>query len=102
MDAINRTRKRVWAQQPAEFFDQAVIDVDGTIVATDAECKQGVDLGYHGQWGYHPLVVSLANTKEPLYLVNRSGNRPSHELAASLIDRAVALCRQTGFRSFFV
>jgi len=43
-----------------------------------------------------------ANTKEPLYLVNRSGNRPSHELAASFIDRAVLLCRQAGFRSFLV
>jgi hypothetical protein len=100
MDAINRARKRVWIQQSAEFFDRAVIDVDGTIVATDAECKQGVDIAYDGRWGYHPLVVSLAGTKEPLYLVNRSGNRPSHELAASFIDRAVALCRQAGFRSF--
>jgi hypothetical protein len=102
MDAINRTRKRVWTQQPAGFFDQAVIDVDGTIVATDAECKQGVDIAYDGRWGYHPLIVSLAGTKEPLYLVNRSGNRPSHELAASFIDRAVTLCRQAGFRSFLV
>jgi hypothetical protein len=102
MDAINRTRKRVWAQQPAEFFDQAVLDADGTIVATDAECKQGVDITYDGRWAYHPLIVSLANTKEPLYLVNRSGNRPSHELAASFIDRALTLCRQAGFRSFLV
>ena len=79
MDAINRTRKRVWAQQPVDFFDQAIIDVDGTLVGTDAECKEGVDIAYDGTWSYHPLLVSLANTKEPLYLVNRSGNRPSHE-----------------------
>ena len=102
MDAINRTRKRVWAQQPVDFFDQAIIDVDGTLVGTDAECKEGVDIAYDGTWSYHPLLVSLANTKEPLYLVNRSGNRPSHELAASFIDRAVLLCRQAGFRSFLV
>ena len=102
MDAINRTRKRVWAQQPVDFFDQALIDVDGTLVGTDAECKEGVDIAYDGTWSYHPLLVSLANTKEPLYLVNRSGNRPSHELAASFIDRAVLLCRQAGFRSFLV
>jgi hypothetical protein len=102
MDAFNRTRKRVWAQQPAAFFDQAVIDADGTLVGTGAECKEGVDLAYDGTWGYHPLLVSLANTKEPLYLVNRSGNRPSHELAASFIDRAVTLCRQAGFRSLLV
>jgi hypothetical protein len=34
-----------------------------------------------GAGHYHPLVVSLANTSEPLFLVNRSGNRPSHEHA---------------------
>jgi hypothetical protein len=40
----------------------------------------------------------LANTNEPLYLVNRSGNRPSHEGAAGWFDRAVDLCRRAGFR----
>jgi hypothetical protein len=50
MDAINETRRRVWAQQPPEFFAQAVLDVDGTLVATDAECKPGVDLSYNGTW----------------------------------------------------
>jgi hypothetical protein len=101
MDAFNQARNRVWAQQPAVFFEEAVIDVDGTLVATDAECKGGVDIAYDGTWGYHPLVISLANTQEPLFLVNRSGNRPSHERAASFINRAATLCRQAGFRTLF-
>lgn len=100
MDAINEARLRVWNEQPKEFFDQALIDADGTIVGTDAACKEGVDLAYNGVWGYHPLVISLANTQEPLFVVNRSGSRPSHELAASFIDQAAALCRRAGFRSF--
>ena len=83
-------------------FFEGIIDVDGTLVGTDAECKEGVDIAYDGTWSYHPLLVSLANTEELLYLVNRSGNRPSHELAASFIDRAVLLCRQAGFLSFLV
>jgi hypothetical protein len=102
MDAINDARLRVWKQQPAEFFNEAVIDADGTLVATDASCKEGVDLAYNGVWGYHPLVVSLANTQEPLFLANRSGNRPSHEMAASFLDQAIALCRRAGFRSFLL
>jgi hypothetical protein len=47
-------------------------------------------------------VVSLANTKEPLYLLNRSGNRPSHEEAAAYLDKSIALCRKAGFKSILL
>jgi hypothetical protein len=98
MDTINQTRLRVWKQQPDAFFDEVVIDADGTLAPTDGWCKLGVDIAYNGTWGYHPLVISLANTSEPLFLVNRSGNRPSHERADGYLDKAVALCRRAGFR----
>jgi len=98
MEAINEARLRVWHQQPEAFFEQAVIEADGTLVETTGACKQGMDLSYNGVWGFHPLVVSLANTQEPLYVVNRSGNRPSHEGAAERFDQAIALCRRAGFR----
>src|SRR3954447_14409462 len=98
MDAFNKTRLRVWAQQPPAFFKEAILDVDGTLVGTDAECKGGIDIAYDGTWGYHPLLISLANTAEPLYLVNRSGNRPSHEGAAEALDKMIRLCRAAGFR----
>ena len=98
MDTLNQTRLRVWKQQPDAFFDEALIDADGTLATTDGWCKQGVDIAYDGTWGYHPLVVSLANTAEPLFLLNRSGNRPSHEHAHVYLDRAIALCRRGGFR----
>ena len=96
--AINETRVRVWRAQPAEFFAEAVIDADGTLAETTEQCKEGMDIAYTGVWGYHPLVVSLANTQEPLFLVNRSGNRPSAEGAAARLDQAGALCRDAGFR----
>ncbi len=99
METINQTRLKVWRQQPSEFFEQAVIDADGSMVETTGQCKQGIDINHKGQWGYHPLIVSLANTCEPLYIVNRSGNRPSHEGAADYLDQAAALCRQAGFRT---
>jgi Transposase DDE domain group 1 len=100
--AIDVARRQVWAGQPASFFEQAFIDADGTLVETDGECKQGMDISYKGQWGYHPLAVTLANTGEVLRLVNRPGNRPSHEGAAEKIDEAIALCRDAGFRSVVI
>jgi hypothetical protein len=42
--------------------------------------------------------VSLANTNEVLSIVNRSGNRPSHEGAAPEADRAIQLCLRAGFK----
>jgi hypothetical protein len=98
IDIINGVRPRVWARQPAAFFELARIDMDGTLVPTDAECKQGIDIAYNGVWGYHPLVVSLANTGEVLSVLNRPGNRPSHEGAATEVDRAMKVCLDGGFR----
>ncbi|MCP4493384.1 MAG: IS1380 family transposase, partial [Gammaproteobacteria bacterium] len=69
------------------------IDIDGTIAPTYGECKDGMDISYKGIWGYAPLIITLANTKEVLYLVNRSGNVPSHDGAAEWIDRAIELVK---------
>ncbi len=101
-DVFDRTRLKVWSQQPAEFFDEAVLDVDGTLVATGACCKQGIDIAYDGTWGYHPLLISLASTGEVLSLVNRPGNRPSHEGAAEQLDLTILRCRQAGFRRIYL
>jgi hypothetical protein len=98
MDAINTARAAVWRQQPQSFFEEAVIEADGTIVETTGECKEGMDISYNGRWGYHPLVISLANTQELLYLENRPANRPSQEGAAFWLDRSIELCREAGFR----
>jgi len=92
MDAVNSIRPKLWSSRLSRAERRtAVLDIDGVVAQTTGECKEGMDIAYSGVWGYHPLIVSLANTSEPLFLVNRSGNRPSHEGAVEWIDRAVEL-----------
>jgi DDE family transposase len=102
MAAIDGVRTKVWQRQPESFFNEAILEADGTLAPTTGECKEGMGISYNGVWGYHPLVVTLANTGEPFYLVNRSGNRPSHEGAAERFDQAIALCRKAGFRKILL
>ena len=95
--AINESRLPVWRTQPHKFFEHAWIDADGSIVGTAGECKEGADFSHKGIFGYHPLVISLANTQEVLFLENRPGSRPSHEGAAARLDQAVNLVKRAGF-----
>ena len=92
MESINAVRPQLWRGRARDLLAPvAYVDVDGTLAPTLGDKKEGMDMSYKGVWGYHPLVVSLANTGEVLYLVNRPGNAVSHQGAAEWIDRAVAL-----------
>lgn len=95
-EAINVARRRVWQHRrsvEAGFLEKALIDVDGTICGTLGECKQGMSMSYKGVWGYHALLITLANTREVLYCVNRPGNVASHEGNAPWLDRAIEMVR---------
>ncbi len=102
MGVFNEVRLKVWRQQDSSFFEEARIDADSTIAETHGECKEGMDISYKKTWGYHPLLVSLANTHEPLFVVNRGGNRPSAEGFSTRIDQAIELCERAGFRKISV
>jgi hypothetical protein len=96
LEAVNSIRPKIWKKRlKGSERKEAILDVDGTLAPTTGECKEGMGLSHKGVWGYHPLVVSLANTQEPLYLVNRSGNRPSHDCAVRWLDRSIALASQS-------
>jgi len=90
-ECLNRARLKIWKVQPKGFLKEAFVDVDGTIAGTYGECKEGMGMSYKGIWGYAPLIVSLANTKEVLYLVNRPGHAASHSGSVPWIDRAAEL-----------
>ncbi len=91
MDVVNEIRVKIWKEQPRESRKCARIDLDGTMSPTTGEKKRGMGMNHKGVWGYHPLLVSLANTREPLFIVNRPGNVVSHEGAVKWIDKAIDL-----------
>ena len=85
-------RPQLWKGRGRDLLGPvAYVDVDGTVAPTQGEKKAGMDMSYKGVWGYHPLVTSLANTGEVLYLVNRPGNVPSQTGAGEWIDRSIDL-----------
>ena len=91
MEIVNDIRKHIWLKQSQSFKKETIINVDGVISPTTGECKEGMDISYNGQWGYHPLVVSLACTREALFIINRPGNVPSHSDSAIWIDKSLDL-----------
>jgi len=99
MDVMNEVRSQVWLRQPAEARKLALLDVDGTIATTTAECIEGADFHHDGRYGYGPLVVSLANSQEVLYVMNRSANRPSHEGAVKWLDKGISWTKESGFEA---
>ena len=70
MDAINDTRIRIWQQQRDSFIDLATIEGDGTMIETTGEKKEGIGLNHKKQWGDQTLAITLANTREQLFLLN--------------------------------
>ena len=92
MEALGAVRPQLWKGRGRELLGPvAYVDVDGTVAPTQGEKKAGMDMSYKGVWGYHPLIISLANTGEVLSLVNRPGNVPSHTGAAEWIGRSIDL-----------
>jgi len=57
-----------------------------------------MSISCNGIWGHSALLASLANAKEPFYQGLLGVNRPSHEGVVDYFDRAIALCREAGFK----
>ena len=102
-EIFNATRLKVWRQQPESFFDEAILDADGTMVETSGECKAGHGHQLQGPVGLPRRWCSRWPTRASRCTWSTGpGNRPSHEQAAAYFDRAIALCRAAGFRKILL
>ncbi len=72
LDIFNDTRVQVWAGQPADFFAQAKIDLDGTLVGTTGECKQGMDIAYLCTGQPQTTNKRICFFQDPLFPLNQA------------------------------
>ena len=99
MDAINETRLRVWAQQPAEFFDRG----DPRRRRHPRRHRRRVQAGRRHRLRRHLGLSSpgdLAGQHRRAALPGQSQRQPPLARAGRrrLLDKAIALCRRAGFR----
>jgi len=95
MELVNKIRSRIWALQSTAFKKMATLYIDSTVAVTTGEHKQGMNMAYTGEWGYHPLLISLRETREPLYIENREGNAYTSRNAIPWIDKSIELVKQS-------
>lgn len=90
--AIDEAQERVWKRRyGSRKCALGIVDLDSHVRHVYGNQKEGADFTYKGGYGYHPLVISLAETQECLRLVNRSGNTTSAEGAAQELAGLVPL-----------
>ncbi len=100
--AIDEAQERAW-QKCYRKKKQAValVDLDSHVKHVYGSKKAGTDFTYKGGVGYHPLVITLAQTQEILRLVNRPGNCSSAEDAGKHLQ-AVAPMLERRFEQVIV
>jgi hypothetical protein len=91
-EAIDEAQERVWKRRYGNRkCALGIVDLDSHVRHVYGNQKEGADFTYKGGFGYHPLVISLAETQECLRLVNRSGNMASAEGAAQELENLVPM-----------
>lgn len=92
--AIDEIHARAWKQHYGRNKQAwGIVDVDSHVHHVYGNQKEGADFTYKGGFGFHPLVLSLAQTQECLRMVNRPGNVASADGAAEALSEVAALLR---------
>lgn len=92
MEIENRNSQKIWRHaNGGKKGKLAILDIDGKLVETYGEYKEGLDVTYKKFWGFSTLVLTEMTTGIHLYIVNRSGNVLSQEDCKKWIDKAIDL-----------
>ena len=95
LDVMNEANGRIWKiSAGGKMMPRAVLDIDSSVTQTFGENKERMDISYNGKWGFHPLIVTEAETGVHVCLVNRSGNTASQDDAARWIEYSVAVVEE--------
>lgn len=92
--AIDEFHARAWEQHYGRKKQSwGIVDVDSHVRHVYGNKKTGADFTFTGGFGFHPLVLSLAQTQECLRLVNRPGNAAPVDGAAEAVSYVAPLLR---------
>lgn len=90
-DAMNEANGRIWKEiGRGKTLPRAILDIDSSVKETRGETKEKMDISYNGKWGFHPLVITEADTDVHVAVYNRPGNEASQSNASYWIEYAVA------------
>lgn len=92
--AVDSAHLQAWSKSKGRKKQRlGIVDLDSHVHHVYGHQKEGADFTYKGGFGYHPLVISLAESQECLRLVARPGNVPSAQGAAEHLKDLVPLLK---------
>lgn len=92
LEINNQNSQKIWHYSNGDKKRKlAILDIDGKLVETYSEYKEGLDITYKKFWGFSTLVLTEMTTGVHLYIVNRPGNILSQEECKQWVDKAINL-----------
>jgi hypothetical protein len=87
---------RAWEAGAGPGDAPLVMDLDSFIGEVHGYQKQGAGYGYTRVFGYHPLIVTRADTGEVLHIRNRKGSANTQRGAERFVEELLARVRRAG------